>query len=331
MTMEVSAPTSRTAELERLSVLDGWRGCSILCVLAGHLLPVGPKVLQLNGTVATAGMAVFFTLSGFLITRFLLRRTCVRDFLIRRICRVVPLCWLYSAVALTIVSAPPDVFFAQFLFYANLPPAKLPAMTGHLWSLCVEMQFYVSIALLVLVSGRRGLFILPVLCLAVTGLRIWDNVYISIYTYHRIDEILIGCTLALIYERKLGRLLPAFLARPSPYVLVLLFLVSCHPESGWVNYLRPYFAGLLVGSTLYQEPRLMTPILNSRPMRYVADISYALYVLHPMLAESWLGSGDKVVKYMKRPLLFAVLFLGAHVSTFYFERYWIRLGKRWTS
>ena len=68
--------------------------------------------------------------------------------------------------------------------------------------------------------------------------------------------------------------------------------------------------------------------LKSRFLVYVAGISYALYVIHPMLAASWLGSGDLIEKYAKRPLLFAALFLLAHLSTGYYERRWIALGKR---
>ena len=61
-----------THDKNYLAVLDGWRGISILLVLASHLLPLGPKGWQLNATAGPMGMALFFTLSGFLITRFLL-------------------------------------------------------------------------------------------------------------------------------------------------------------------------------------------------------------------------------------------------------------------
>lgn len=74
-----------------LAVLDGWRGISILAVLATHLLPLGPKPWGLNETFGPFGMALFFTLSGFLITRFLLHNDSITDFLIRRFFRVVPL------------------------------------------------------------------------------------------------------------------------------------------------------------------------------------------------------------------------------------------------
>ncbi len=97
-----------------LAVLDGWRGISILCVLAAHLLPLGPKLLQLNEMVAVIGMAMFFTLSGFLITRFLLEHTNIVDFLIRRFARIIPLAWLAMAITLPLVDAPASFYLPTF-------------------------------------------------------------------------------------------------------------------------------------------------------------------------------------------------------------------------
>ena len=69
---------------DRLAVLDSWRGISILLVLATHLLPLSPKSWRFNEMAGPMGMALFFTLSGFLITRFLLHHDSVVDFLTRR-------------------------------------------------------------------------------------------------------------------------------------------------------------------------------------------------------------------------------------------------------
>ena len=74
-------------------MLDGWRGISILLVLLAHLMPLGPKAWRLNETAGPLGMALFFTLSGFLITRFLLRNDSIAEFLIHRFFRIVPLAW----------------------------------------------------------------------------------------------------------------------------------------------------------------------------------------------------------------------------------------------
>jgi len=70
--------------ISHLAVLDGWRGASILLVLAAHLLPLGSKDWALNHAAGVLGMALFFTLSGFLITTFLLEGQSLPEFLARR-------------------------------------------------------------------------------------------------------------------------------------------------------------------------------------------------------------------------------------------------------
>jgi peptidoglycan/LPS O-acetylase OafA/YrhL len=320
--------TARGDARSRIGVLDGWRGISILAVLAAHLLPLGPSEWRLNLSAGLFGMALFFLLSGFLITSFLLERPAIGDFLARRLCRILPLAWLYLAVALALTLEPVSSWFAHLLFYANLPPKPLTPLTEHMWSVCIEMQFYVAVALLVAIGGRRSLLVLPVLCLAATGLRIHDGVYASTITWYRIDEILAGCSLALACRGRAGERLRVLAARVPQWPFVLLLAGSCLTQAGWLNYFRPYFAAMLVGLTVLQPRTSLGALLAWRPLAYVAGISYALYVIHPMLAASWLGSGDLLEKYAKRPLLFLVLFFLAHMSTWHYERHWIALGRQ---
>ncbi|MDQ8021981.1 MAG: acyltransferase [Moraxellaceae bacterium] len=308
--------------------LDGWRGISIVAVLAAHLLPLGPSWLLLNHAAGVFGMAVFFTLSGFLITHFLLERPRLGDFLVRRSFRIVPLAWVCMAVAFAMEPASFDVVLSHFLFYANLPPQTLTPITGHLWSLCVEMQFYIGVTVLVALFDRRGLMLLPVLCLAHTGWRVLDGIHASSITYYRVDEIFAGCTLALALHGELGERMKRALGWFNPAILLCLFLVACLHQSGPLNYVRPYLAALLVGATIVRPQGVFNDLLRHRWLVYLAGISYALYVIHPLLQHSWLGSGDVYEKYLKRPLLFFVLFGLAHLSTFHFERPCISLGKR---
>ena len=304
--------------MKRLEVLDGWRGISILCVLAAHLLPLGPKSWALNAAAGYVGMVIFFCLSGFLITTFLLHHSSVIDFLIRRFFRIIPLAYVALAIGLWLAHPASTYYPANFLFYANLPPFWLTDLTAHFWSLCVEVQFYVGVAILFAIVGRRGLFALPVLCLAVTAFRIYSHEPGSIVTWFRLDEILAGATLALLCDSgKVKRL-------GTPWIWLPLLLVSAHSAAGSINYLRPYFAAALVGSTLVSQPR----VLKARIFGYIAEISYALYILHPLVMDTWLGTGTKLVKYLKRPLLLAVLVGIAHTSTFWYEHRWISFGKR---
>lgn len=312
----------------RIDVLDGWRALSILLVLAGHWLPM-PGVLQANHMVAASGMALFFSLSGFLITRLLLRDPQPGPFLVRRIFRIVPLAWAAVLILVIATGASASEAAANFLFYANLPPAQLMHGGEHLWSLGVEVQFYVVAALVAAVFGVRGVWLFPLLALAVTGLRIADGEVISIVTWHRVDEILSGATVALLLSRprfqSLGQRIPSWACLAA----LALLLISAHPLSGPLQYLRPYFAGATIACSILSTPGWLASWLTGRIARYVAATSYAVYVIHGMLTVTWLGGeqATKAVRYALRPLLVAVTFALAHLSTFYFERHFIRWGK----
>lgn len=308
------------AHRARLPVLDGWRAVSILLVLAAHMLPVGPKFLKLNGAAGSMGMALFFTLSGFLIVRFLAEGMSIGSFAARRLTRIVPLSW--TAIFLLTVMGNVDggIVLRYLSFTANLPPiAALPG-GEQLWSLCVEMQFYAAVVLLCLSPGRRGLYLIPFLCVVVTGLKIAADEKVSIITWYRVDEILAGGTVALIYCGWFGEWPRRFLGRLSVWPMLVFLLVTSHSLTGPLQYLRAYAGAAVVGVSLFNTPQLLAPVLQSRAMAYIADISYALYIFHGVLLSTWLASGEKLARYLKRPLLFAALFLLAHLSTFYFER-----------
>lgn len=208
------------------------------------------------------------------------------------------------------------------------PPFHLDYRNSHFWSLGVEMQFYATVALIVGVAGRRGLMLVPVVCVAVTLFRILYGVEVSIVTWFRVDEILAGGCLALACSSPVIMKRVANLPVATLLVFAFLLLVSCHPESGPMNYLRPYFAALLIGSTIPAADNALQRVLRSKILNYFAQVSFALYVIHPLTTAGWLGSGDVIVRYTKRIGSFALTFLFAHLSTFYYEKYWIDLGHK---
>ena len=318
-------------EKQRLPVLDGWRGISILFVLSAHLLPLGPSSWMLNSASGRMGMALFFTLSGFLITHFLYNGMPIKTFLIRRVFRILPLVWLYILIVYSIGDIKTEYLISHLLFYANWPPMTLGGVTSHLWSLCVEMQFYLLIALICLAFKRKYLwFFIPILCLSITFNRFIHDVYAAVNTYYRADEILSGAILALIFNSNIDSI-KTILRKTPPLIPLLLLALASHPDTEALNYFRPYLAAYLVGATIYNHESLISKWLDNKVLVYIAFISYALYVIHPLLAHAtWLGDGESVEKYLKRPLLFLVLFLCAHVSTFYYEQKWTRLARNLT-
>lgn len=316
-----------------IPVLDGVRALSISLVLAGHLLPLGPKAFDLNSTAASLGMALFFCLSGYLIVTFLHRKPDVVDFLIRRVFRIVPALVLFLAVAMAAgigvgsQAALLNLAFVSNYFYAGLSPYAL----SHLWSLSVEMQFYVAIALAILLLGRRGLWLVPVAALVVTALRVQAGAPIHINTHLRVDEILSGGCLALfaLYRTKIPPVsLPVWAARGGIAVIFLLWLTSAHSAGGWVNYLRPYLTAALVGSLMVGPLPRLQHLLSTRPLRYLANISYAAYLYHLLMASGILaGHGTYETYLIKRPITFLLTWAAAHLSTYYWEKPWNNFGR----
>ncbi len=331
--LNASAPTSVTLpapRMPRLPVLDGWRGISILAVLAAHMLPLGPARFDLNYMAGEFGMGLFFALSGFLITSTLYFHPSVRDFVIRRLFRIVPAAWLFLLITLAFTHADLVTWRANLLFYANLPPYHLTAITGHFWSLCVEVQFYALIAVLFLLFRKAALALLPFVCVAVTLNRIHAHVTADIYTLYRLDDILAGAALAYLFHSRFSAPLKRLLAHIPPAIPLVLLFLGGHKTNFWISQFRPYCAVIAIGATLYHHGTLWNRVLESRPLKYLATISYALYIWHPLTTHGWFEPASKVAKYARRPLGIALSFLLAHLSTHYWEQPFIHLGKRLT-
>ncbi|WAC75145.1 acyltransferase [Roseateles sp. SL47] len=329
---DASATGSHTPS-ERSPVLDGVRAVSILAVLWTHLMPFRVAGVPLNESLGLFGMALFFILSGYLITGQLLKRPPVTNFLARRLLRVVPAAWIALTVVWWFRPVDLDTALSYLFFYANLPPQRLVPPIDHFWSLCVEVQFYMLAGLMLWLRVRAIWWLFPVLLLTFTGLRISHEITASSVTWFRADDLLAGACLALLVHSRFWPMARDLLARrgvvPSLLLLLLAGSFIGHEVHNPLTYLRPYAAAAFVGSLLAQPRHRLSMALGAPVFAYIASISYALYVWHLPLAATWLGSGDDLwTKYLKRPLLLLVVFGIAHVSTFQVERRFNELAKR---
>ena len=165
------------------------------------MVPVGPSVLGLNYTVGAMGMSLFFALSGFLITSTLIHNPDVLEFLVKRLARIIPLAYAYTFIVFTVIVFDPKIALWTATFLINyFTEYMIVDLNNHLWSLCVEVHFYIAIALIVLTFGKRGLWIVWPACILITALRVHDGAYIAIQTHLRVDEILVGACVATVYR-----------------------------------------------------------------------------------------------------------------------------------
>lgn len=155
----------QTKTIQSIPYLDGWRGLAILLVLVSHFL---------LGAGGELGVALFFVLSGYLVSGMLFQReTGLGTFFWRRATRILPTFWLYLAVmaayTTTLQPAPYPIPLREMLATLTFLRTYLPVgesiwsahwPIGHVWSLNVEEHAYLVlglIAVLVRASGVKWL------------------------------------------------------------------------------------------------------------------------------------------------------------------------------
>ena len=335
---------------KRLSGLDGVRAIAVLMVLLGHAagLPQFPAAARelLVLDIARFGVAIFFVLSGFLITTLLIderdRRGSVslRDFYLRRTIRIFPAAYLYIACAALVAS----------IGWATLKPGDLlHALTytmdyhhdrgwtlGHLWSLAVEEQFYLLWPLLFLWSGKRAVVVVGVIIALAPLVRVvawmrWPQAHIGIdeeFQYVA-DSLATGCLAALLVHRfgkeRLANAIPAV-----AYPLAALVALGAASFSEWPSFYLPVGATLvniaiavcLLG-VVFRVNAGIDRVLNSRVAVFVGTISYSLYLWQQI----FLARNSPLAREML-PLAVALPFLVACISYFAVEKPLIRLRER---
>lgn len=167
---EIVPPPPATAG--QYVVLDTLRAVGALCVLTTHTsFETGAYVT--HGTWGTmlarldVGVAIFFVLSGFLLSRPFLarglpggRRPATGRYLWKRYLRIWPVYVLTVVVALTFIQrnnglGPADWVTTLLMLNTFVDPT-LPHGLTHMWSLAVEVSFYLVLPVLMLVAvGRR--------------------------------------------------------------------------------------------------------------------------------------------------------------------------------
>lgn len=273
-------------------------------------------------------MSLFFSLSGFLITTTLLNGLSPKAFFVRRLARILPLAYGYLALVYLLMTFDPGRLLASSIFIQNYVQIYLDNLNGHFWSLCVEVHFYLAIGVAVAIFGRRSIWIVIPACILVTALRVSNGITIDIRTHLRVDEILAGAAVAILYSMR-----PKLqTSNWSILLAAVVWFLASWPPCGVLQYLRPYCSAALVATALWLRPCFVLTMLSTRLAKYIAEISYALYVFHPLTLHGWMNDGTALQRYLiKRPISFLITVSLAHLSTFHWEQRWTNWAKKVTA
>jgi len=318
--------------MKRIPSLDGLRAISITLVVLCHLVKWNHIDLPFPRVYGTLGVRIFFLLSGFLITKLLLReyeRTetiSLREFYIRRAYRILPAALVYLLVVAVIFWHEMRWYdiAAAALYVANMQ-ASLPWMLGHLWSLSIEEQFYLLWPFALKTWFRRrtamliGVFAFtPVFMTALYVFHARGGVVSSLPVYA--DGLAIGCLLA-IFAPRIPRV-PGYIAvfMTAAIFLVPLFPANNPPKTLFQLFVLQPLLQISIAGVVLHVIQVPYRFLNWGPVSWLGKISYSLYLWQEVFCSN---------PSLKLGYSLALLAVGAACLSYYFvEQPMLRLREK---
>jgi len=276
--VETATPFSARKLPAYLPWLDVLRFLACFLVIALHCIGAFPP------GVGHAGVALFFSISGFLIGRVLMNSEGLSYFYARRFLRIYPAYFatiaLLAALSFTRVFHDPSLgrlvwqnlhYYLTFTFQLSPVWDRLPLLI--VWSLCVEELFYLLLPLLFLLKKpvRIGiglsiivaLLLVPRFYLLPNGDGTWFLFPLNLF---------LGVFLAILQPR---------LRQGFPFVAVAaIAVIIANGFAGWYHSFGPISALLCTATvwSLAAYDRKLPPLLT--PFRWMGQLSYAIYLLH---------------------------------------------------
>lgn len=308
--------------------LNGIRAISVLAVLIYHIYP--KKI-----TGGFLGVDIFFILSGYLITEILLNEydkkesISLTNFIIKRIRRLIPACYfMLLSVSIFLKYANLELFikskyriFFSFLYMTNIHNIinKIPYFDNfnnvspvlHLWSLSVEMQFYIIYIIVLIVitkffdrkNVKKIIVVMNVLVILFSVFYTrylylntvdYNKIYYS--TEIRIVPILIGSVISVFISldklKKIKTNLIIELICLST-IIYSFFYVKPLSEIMYVNYGNLFIYCLYIICIIVLAN---SSIVSNSFMNYIGKISYSIYIWHyPILLLLNIGLLYKII------------------------------------
>lgn len=347
--------------------LNGIRAIAALAVVIshtnGHLGNFGLTTLPYLG-LASFGVTIFFTLSGFLITFLLFKEiektgaVNIKKFYVRRILRIWPLYYFYLFVILAVVgyAALGKTFFMYLMILPNIAnsyitynavPWEIPTATamfliGHYWSLGVEEQFY-SFWPWIIKKVKNILPILILFPIAFLAIKIiakylhFSEPIQYLLHYSRFGCLVIGALGAYLYwsNHKILNCLKPFGVQILPWIVLLIIsLNKFHIFSIIDHEIVSLFMVVLIINQISGYRKLIN--LENKIFDYLGKISFGIYVYNPLVIFILYSLISKFFKIQETTLSYMLIYvvvvftniLFAHLSYYTLERFFLKLKSK---
>lgn len=310
---------------EKIFGLDAFRGLAALLVFLFHywtfyLLdqPVTVWKIPLTDIFAAGhlGVDIFFVLSGFLVFLSLVRSSSVQSYWRKRLLRIVPLAWFCTvtifAYQYVVNNANWWDFWSHILFLQSFFENTYHSINPVMWTISVEMAFYLVLPILVWLGRRKLWHFLGILCMLAI-LNFWyrsqlfgeletmstfQRIFSAEQLWGRFDQFVMGISLGLLWIFR-GKV-RSFFQYWSPLLLLLGlggFLWSMHlfrisgsdfREIWWMQVFLHSLVGLSFSIFLFGflfTPRIVQKITAPKPLEWLGVISYSVYLWHFLIIQ----------------------------------------------
>lgn len=303
------------------------------------------------------GVDIFFVISGYLISRIILKEMeadcfTLTGFYRRRALRILPALLLMLAVVLAVgwwrlfpqemrdlswSAAATALSGSNIWFWRTVDYFGNAEMTPllHTWSLGVEEQFYIFYPLLLIALRRwlprhivAALWVVAVTSLAIGyGLIHFNRVQAGFYLLPpRAWELALGGLVATGAFPTLGTRMRAWAAWGGLAMIVSSLVVITEG----VEFPVPWALLPCVGTALliaYGETGGTARLLSLAPMRFIGDISYSLYLWHWPVMAFWRLERGLTLSWGGMATTIAISFVLAMLSYRLVERPFLERGK----
>lgn len=328
--------------------IDGLRALAVVPVVFYHA-GFGPSG-------GFSGVDIFFVISGFLITKIIVREIeggqfSILNFYERRVRRLFP-ALVFMLATTTAASAffliPKDLleyaesavyalfFLSNIFFYQNIgyfnEAADLKPLL-HTWSLGIEEQFYLFFPFfMVLFYTRLSKSFFIILLVSLVGLSFGLGVFLSgtsagfYLPITRMWELGVGALLAIIYghinlkDRRIANMVGAL-----GLAMIIAIYMRASSSDAWPGLLAlvSCFGAAAVIISGSNSKSITSSILALPPLTGIGRISYSLYLWHwPIIVFANYGRFEEISFYGK------VLLVLFSFSMAYFSWRWIEMPVR---
>jgi peptidoglycan/LPS O-acetylase OafA/YrhL len=283
--------------VERIKHLDSLRFIAFFIIYIKHqIAALGQDPGILLHYLGDAAGWYFLVLSGYLITKSMLKdrgddfwADC-RKFYLRRVLRIFPIYFAIMTVLLCLHALPTPLLFYTFTYNFEIFRTGVLNQFCHLWTLCVQEQFYMIIPWIILgCSTRLTVFILLSMMIASPMVffllkDLYPHSIPNVLLPVAAKSMAIGCLLAIIELKG-----PKF----KPYMCTSMFVIGALMTAIYAvrilvkGYPHDAILDVSMALTIFglanTRNQAIINIFSIQPLRYFGKISYCMYIVHNLM------------------------------------------------